>query len=217
MKPAETIATTASYDIVEEITNAVTHGLGALLSVAALTLLLSYAIAQQDALRITSFTIYGSSLIILFLSSTMYHAIVNQKAKQMFKLLDHCAIYLLIAGTYTPLMLVTLNDSFGYSMLALIWTIAIAGIVFQLTLGLRYKTLSLLSYLGMGGMSVVTLHKLSLQLATSGLVLLAAGVLFYGLGVYFYVRKSIRFNHAIWHLFVLGGAICHFFMIWLYV
>ncbi len=217
MKPAETIVTNASYDIVEEITNAVSHGLGALLSVAALTLLLSYAIAQQDALGITSFAIYGASLIILFLSSTMYHAIVNQKAKQIFQLLDHCAIYLLIAGTYTPLMLVTLNGSFGYSMLALVWTIAIAGIVFQLTLGLRYKTLSLLSYLGMGGISVLILHRLSQQLNTNGLILLALGILTYGLGGYFYVRKSIRFSHAIWHLFVLGGAGCHFFMIWLYV
>lgn len=207
----------ATYSIKEEVANSVSHGIGALISVAGLTLLLINAIEQQNITKIISFSIYGSSLIILFLASTLYHAFSDEKVKQVFKLLDHCAIYLLIAGSYTPLMLVTLNGALGYAMTALIWLIALAGIIFKVKFGNRFKWLSLSTYLGMGFISLAVLPQLQSNLASEGITLLALGGLIYCLGVIFYVQKKIPFNHAIWHLFVIGGAASHFFMIYHYV
>lgn len=206
-----------SYDLSEEIVNAVSHGLAALLSVAGLTLLVTLAWLQNDIVKIASFAIYGASLIILFSASTLYHALINEKAKQLFKLLDHCAIYLLIAGTYTPLMLITLADSIGIAMLSVIWVIALLGIVFKVKFGNKYKKFSLATYLGMGFISLTIIHKLNEKLAMGGLILLALGGLIYALGTIFYVRKNKQYSHAIWHIFVLAAAICHFFMMLFYV
>ena len=206
-----------SYDLSEEIVNAVSHGLAALLSVAGLTLLVTLAWLQNDIVKIASFAIYGASLIILFSASTLYHALINEKAKQLFKLLDHCAIYLLIAGTYTPLMLITLADSIGIAMLSVIWVIALLGIVFNVKFGNKYKKFSLATYLGMGFISLTIIHKLNEKLAMGGLILLALGGLIYALGTIFYVRKNKQYSHAIWHIFVLAAAICHFFMMLFYV
>ncbi|PAJ73790.1 hypothetical protein CJF42_13750 [Pseudoalteromonas sp. NBT06-2] len=206
-----------TYSVNEEIANSVSHGIATLLSVAGLTLLLTNAIDQQNITKVISFSIYGSSLIILFLASTLYHAFSSKKVKQTFKLLDHCAIYLLIAGTYTPLMLVTLNDPLGYAMTTLIWLIALAGIIFKIKFSNRFKWLSLCSYIGMGFISLAVLPQLKGTLASEGMSLLVLGGLIYCLGVIFYVQKKIIFNHAIWHLFVIGGACSHFFMILNYV
>lgn len=205
------------YSSTEEIANTITHGLGALLSVAALTLLVSFAILQNDILRITSFAIYGASLVILFLASTLYHAFSEPKLKKFFKLFDHCAIYLLIAGTYTPLMLVTLNGTLGYLMLGVIWLLAFAGIAYKLINRNKQPLISLATYLGMGCILLTCMESLLTALSTHGLKWLIAGGLFYALGIIFYVGKRIPFNHAIWHLFVLAGAACHFFMMWFYV
>jgi len=205
------------YSPIEEIANAVTHGLGALLSVAGFTLLVAYAVLQNDLLRITSFSIYGSSLVLLFLASTLYHSFSEPKLKNLFKLFDHCAIYLLIAGTYTPLMLIAINGSLGYFMLIVIWLLAIAGIVFKLLYRSKYPLLSVGTYVGMGCISLTCIQSLLSALSANGLTWLIVGGLFYGLGVIFYLSKRIPFNHAIWHLFVLAGAICHFFMMWFYV
>ncbi len=207
----------SAYSQNEEIANAITHGLGVLLSVAGLTLLVTYAAIAQEPLRIISFSIYGASLILLFLASTLYHGINHDKSRQLFKLLDHCAIYILIAGTYTPLMLVTLRESVGLNMLMLIWGVAIAGVSFKLKFGNRFKGLSLLTYIGMGWMALAVAQELQQHLAFEGLVLLGTGGLVYSLGVVFYVQKRIPYNHAIWHLFVLGGAMCHFFLMLFYV
>jgi hemolysin III len=209
--------TIANYSVGEEIANTISHGLGALLSVAALTLLIMSAYLSNDVSRIAAFTIYGSSLVILFLASTAYHAVTHEKVKQAFKLVDHCAIYLLIAGTYTPLMLITLNNTLGNWLLLTIWLIALIGIIFQIKGGHKYKKLSVLSYVGMGAISLAIIHKLQLVLSVEGLVLLTIGGLTYFIGVFFYVQKKIPYNHAIWHLFVLGGASSHFFMIYLYI
>ena len=211
------MAETHQYSITEEIANAVSHGLGALLSVAGLTLLVTYAAIAEDATRITSFAIYGTTLVLLFLSSTLYHSFVNEKAKKLFKLFDHCAIYLLIAGTYTPLMLITLKGTLGYTLFAVVWGVAIGGIIFKVMCGHKYKVISLLTYIGMGLISLTIIHRLYQELSAGGLALLATGGAVYLLGVIFYVQKKIPFNHAIWHLFVLGGASCHFFMMWFYV
>ena len=200
------------YSLAEEIANAVSHGIGALLSVAGLTLLLVIAAFEQDATKIVSFAIYGTSLVLLFMASTLYHAIINEKAKAILKLVDHCAIYILIAGTYTPLMLITLQGTLGYSLLVLIWLLACAGVVFKLKFGHQYKITSLLTYLGMGFISLFVIKQLYQALPFTGLLLLACGGLLYSLGIIFYVQKKIPYNHAIWHLFVLAAAGCHFAM-----
>lgn len=205
------------YDSNEEIANTLTHAIGAIFSIIGLVYLLAYNDQENTLIRIISFSIYGSSLILLFTASTIYHWLVNPQEKKLFKLLDHCAIYVLIAGTYTPLMLLTLQGVLGYSMLLFIWIFAVGGIVFKIKFGHKYKKVSLATYLGMGFIALSIIQKLYLQLSTSGIILLAIGGLVYSLGVIFYVQKKIPFNHAIWHLFVLGGATCHFFMIWHYV
>lgn len=215
----------ASYSKNEEYANTISHGLGAVLSIVALVLLLNYSVTNtnvgysisNDLMRVISFSIYGSSLFILFLASSFYHGLTNERAKQVFKLLDHCAIYLLIAGTYTPLLLLSMQGTLGYSLMFLIWAIAIGGIIFKVKLGHKYKKISLATYLGMGFISFAILGELHKVLPNEALTLLACGGLVYVLGVFFYVQKKIPFNHAIWHLFVLGGAACHFFMIYWYV
>jgi hemolysin III len=211
------VVQTQSYHLAEEIVNAITHGLAALLSVAGLTLLVTLAWLQNDILKTISFAIYGTSLILLFSASTLYHALLNEKAKNIFKLLDHCAIYLLIAGTYTPLMMVTLADDIGMQMLAVIWGIALLGVLFKVKFGNKYKKLSLATYFGMGLISLTVINKLNAQLATEGMILLALGGLIYGLGTIFYVQKSKKYSHAIWHVFVLAAAVCHFLMMLFYV
>jgi hemolysin III len=208
---------TQDYGLVEEIVNAVSHGLAALLSVAGLTLLVTLAWIQTDMVKIISFSIYGASLVLLFSASTLYHALLHEKAKKVFKLLDHCAIYLLIAGTYTPLMLVTLADDIGPLMLAIIWGLALLGIAFKVKFGNKYKKLSLSTYLGLGLISLTFIHKLNAKLAYEGMILLALGGVIYGLGTIFYVRKDKKYSHAIWHVFVFLAALCHFFMMFFYV
>ena len=204
--------TISNYSFAEELTNAITHGVGALLSVAALTLLVTYAAQENDLIKIISFSIYGASLILMFLMSTLYHAIFHPLTKQIFKLCDHCAIYVLIAGTYTPLMLVTLKGTVGYIMCSVVWAIAAIGIFFKVKFKTRYKIMGVSSYLAMGLLSLVVIKSLYINLSVTGMTLLIVGGVIYALGVIFYLAKKIPFNHAIWHLFVLAGASCHFFM-----
>ncbi|WP_413113658.1 PAQR family membrane homeostasis protein TrhA [Thaumasiovibrio sp. DFM-14] len=207
-----------SYSIAEEVANSITHGVGVLFGIVGLGLLLNKAIMLEgDALSLMSFVIYGSSIIVLYLASTLYHAIPFQQARRWLKTFDHCAIYLLIAGTYTPFMLMSLRTPWAMGLMVLIWGIAIAGIVFKVKFVHRFKRLSLAVYLMMGWLSVVALYPLSQTLEGSGMLLLAAGGLTYSAGVVFYVMKQIPFNHAIWHLFVLAGTACHFAAIYGYV
>ena len=209
--------TQASYSTNEEIANTLTHALGAILAVIACYMLLITAMSDNNLEKTISYAVYGTSLILLFTASTFYHAIQNTDKKKLFKLLDHCAIYLLIAGTYTPLMMISLNNQLGMIMLFIIWALAILGIFFKLKFGHRYKKTSLVTYLGMGLISITIIEQLQEKLTSQGLTLLALGGAIYCLGVIFYAQKRIIFNHAIWHLFVLGGAICHFIMIYLYL
>ena len=205
------------YSPVEELANTVTHGLGLVFSVIALIMLLSYSLPEKDNIKTLSFAIYGCSLVLLFLASTLYHGVSNKHLKQKFKLLDHCAIYILIAGSYTPLMLITLKGPLGYGMLLMVWIIAVAGIIFKIVFGHKYKKLSLMTYLGMGFISLGIINQLYLSLSAEGLILLISGGAIYTLGVVFYMSKTIPYNHALWHLFVLAGAGCHFFMIYFYL
>lgn len=202
------------YSLVEEIVNAITHGIGAMLSVAALTLMI---VASNDYLTLSSVIVYGTSMILLFLISTLYHAIPHKLSKDIFKLLDHCAIYLLIAGSYTPFMLISLNGVWGYSILSVVWIMAFLGIGFKLIFKQRFPKLSLLTYLSMGWLVMIAMPKMISNVDTGGLVLLASGGIAYTLGAVFYAIKRIPFNHAIWHVFVLIGCFCHFLAVYLYV
>ncbi|NVK23730.1 MAG: hemolysin III family protein [Gammaproteobacteria bacterium] len=205
--------TVAPYTYREEIANYVSHGVGALLSIVGFVVLLIHAISEGSIAKLISYSVYGVSLFALFVASTLYHAIRKAELKRVFKILDHCAIYLLIAGTYTPLLAITLKGTLGYTMLAVIWVLAAIGIVFKIKFSGRFKIVSLVSYLSMGFICLFFINSLYQSLSTTGFVLLVTGGLTYALGVYFYVQKKIAFNHAIWHLFVLAGAMSHYFMI----
>ncbi len=209
--------TNHSYSPAEEIANSITHGLGALLSVAALTLLVTFAAHQADAWRVVSFSIYGTTMVLLFLASTLYHSLQHPKSKGVFKILDHCSIYLLIAGTYTPFLLVSIRGITGWILFTVIWTLAITGIVFKVRFGSKYKKLSIATYILMGWLVLVASQELASSISASGMYWLLAGGLFYTFGTVFYLWKKLPFNHAIWHLFVLGGCACHFFAILFHV
>jgi len=210
-----TPAQPSPYSQNEEYLNAISHAFGLLLSCFGLFLLLKNG--HDDISRIVSFSVFATSGIILFLASTLYHSLTNQRAKKLFKLLDHCAIYLLIAGTYTPLLAVTLAGPLGYTLLSFIWLFALCGILFKIKFGNKYKKSSLATYIGMGFISFGILGELYQALPEQAVWLLALGGLIYCLGIFFYVRKTVPYTHAIWHLFVLGGATCHFLMIYWYV
>lgn len=208
----------SEYCDIEERANAITHGLGVVLGVVGLILLLIRALEHQaDMLTIASMAVYGSSIILLFLASTLYHSITTEKTKRLLKTLDHCAIYLLIAGSYTPFLLVSLRTPLAMGLMAVIWGIALVGIIMKIAFVYRFKRLSLMTYLAMGWLSLVVVYQLAMNIEMGGLVLLALGGVIYSLGVIFYVAKRIPYNHAIWHLFVLAGCACHFFAIYLYV
>ncbi|MGR5002281.1 PAQR family membrane homeostasis protein TrhA [Vibrio celticus] len=208
----------SEYSDIEERANAITHGLGVVLGVVGLILLLVRAFDYQaDMLTVASMTIYGSSIILLFLASTLYHSITTEKTKRLLKTLDHCAIYLLIAGSYTPFLLVGLRTPLAMGLMAVVWGIALVGIIMKIAFVYRFKRLSLFIYLAMGWLSLIVVYQLAMNIEIGGLVLLALGGVIYSLGVIFYVAKRIPYNHAIWHLFVLAGCACHFFAIYLYV
>lgn len=205
------------YDKKEEILNAITHGIGAGLAIAALVILVVFAAMRGDAWRVVSFSIYGSTMIILYLSSTFYHAFTIPKVKTIFKFFDHASIYLLIAGTYTPFLLVNLRGPWGWSLFGVIWGLAIAGIVFKAYFVHRFNKLATMIYILMGWMIVIAMKKMIQTIDLGGIIWLVGGGLAYTVGTIFYLKKSIKYFHAIWHLFVLGGSICHFFAILLYV
>ncbi len=161
--------------------------------------------------------VYGASIIVLFLASTLYHAIPSPQAKRWLKTFDHSAIYLLIAGSYTPFLLVSLRTPLAIGLMIVIWSIALLGIIMKVAFVYRFKRFSLISYLLMGWLSLVVIYQLAITLDVGGLTLLACGGVIYSLGVIFYVAKRIPFNHAIWHCFVLAGCVCHFLAIYLYV
>lgn len=205
----------SSYSQSEERLNSFSHAIGLLLSFWALYLLLDKSF--DDLNRIVSFSVFTLSASLLFLTSTIYHGATSQSTKQLFKLFDHCAIYILIAGTYTPLLVLTLAGPLGYTLLTFIWIFALAGIIFKIKYGNKYKRISLATYLGMGFISFGILGELYEALSIDAVMLLALGGLVYCLGVFFYVKKTVPYTHAVWHLFVLGGVTCHFLMIYWYV
>lgn len=205
------------YSVGEEIANAVTHGIGALLSIAGLAVLVSFAALYGDGWHIVSSSIFGGSLVLLYASSTIYHSVWHQRTRQILQRIDHCAIFLLIAGTYTPFALVNLRGPWGWTLLALVWSIALLGIVLQVCPRKRHERLALVLYLGLGWMALVAIKPFMVHVEPGGLILLLIGGLSYSLGVIFYTWKSLSYHHAIWHGFVLAGSASHFFAVLFYV
>jgi hemolysin III len=201
----------------EEVMNAVTHGIGTLLAVAGLVLLIVLAYLHGDFWHIVSFSIYGTTLVLLYLASTLYHSFTNERVKRIFKILDHSAIYLLIAGTYTPFTLVPLHGVLGWTIFGLVWGFAIVGIALKVFFTGRFKIISTLCYLGMGWFIVFAIKPLIDTVPALGMTWLLVGGLFYTLGSIFYLWKKIPYNHAIWHLFVLAGSISHFIAVFFYI
>ncbi|UCB56167.1 MAG: hemolysin III family protein [Thiotrichales bacterium] len=205
------------YSINEEIAHSVTHGIGLLLSVVGLAMLVVYSRMYGDAWHIVSSSIYGATLIALYGASTLYHAVTIPGLKKVLQKIDHAAIFLLIAGTYTPFTLVNLRGGWGWTLFGMVWSVAIAGVIMELIVKQRYHRISLGLYLGLGWLVMIAIGPMIDNVATGGLVLLVAGGLFYSLGVIFYVWKTLLYHHAIWHLFVLAGSACHFFAVLMYV
>lgn len=212
------LASLGGYTPGEEIANAATHGVAAALSIAGLVLLIVDAATHDaSAVAMTSAVVFGASMIILYLVSTLYHAIPNRRAKRVLQLLDHSAIYLLIAGSYTPFCLVTLDGLTGKILCAVVWTIAIAGAALQPILLRAAEWLNCVLYLSLGWCVVFVIKPLVEALPTGGLWLLAGGGAAYTVGVVFYLLDRMPFNHAVWHLFVLAGTALQFFAVFLYV
>ncbi len=200
----------------EERLNAWTHGLGALMGIAGLVLLISYT-RQQSDWSLFSVILYGFSIILLFSASAFYHSVKGERRKHYFRIIDHISIYILIAGTYTPVTLIGLSESLGWQLFWIVWAIAGFGLILKLFFTGKFEIFSTLLYLVMGWLIIFDYSNLYNLIGTDGVTLLFAGGTFYSIGIIFYAFERIPYNHVIWHLFVLGGAICHYLMIFLYV
>lgn len=200
------------YTTGEEVANAVTHGLGTLGALAAITVLTVFSALYGSTLTVVSVSIYGATLLVLYLSSTLYHAIDGEKAKFVFRVFDHCNIFFLIAGTYTPIALSGIGGAFGWTVFGLIWATAALGIVLNAVNLQRYAKISLLLYILMGWAIIFTFSSLKTALGMESVILLIGGGVSYTVGVVFFVLRK-KYMHAVWHLFVLGGSVLHFFAI----
>jgi len=211
------VAATHTFSKGEEIANSITHGIGAILSVAGLVLLISFSAVYGNAWHIISFTVFGCTMLFLYLSSTLVHSWRSGKAKDVFEILDHSAIYFFIAGTYTPYLLIIVKGWEGWTMLGVIWGMAILGTVFKCFFVKKYLFTSTILYVLMGWLIVLIWKPVVLNLNPAGLHLLVAGGIIYTVGAIFYVWRGFKYHHAIWHIFVIAGSACHFFGILLYV
>ncbi|NTW02620.1 MAG: hemolysin III family protein [Oscillochloris sp.] len=212
-----TASQASRFSLGEIIANAVTHGIGAALAIAGLAVLVTFASLYGDAWHIVSVSIYGATLIFLYLFSTLYHSIQEPQVNRVLRIFDHSAIFLLIAGTYTPFTLVTLRGPLGWTLFGIVWGLALFGVAFQTTLLRRHISISLGLYIGMGWAIIVAVRPMMEALPMPGIILLVAGGLAYTLGVAFYVWHRLPYHHAIWHLFVLAGSSLHFFAVLFYV
>ena len=210
--PAPSLARAPSRG--EEIANSVSHGLGLLLAIIGLPILVIGALETRSQLAVAGAAIFGGSAVLLYLASTLYHAIPHAHIKERLQRLDHAAIYILIAGTYTPVTLGVLRGTWGWSLLAVVWTLAVAGVIFKALAGARYDRISTLLYLAMAWIALVAIKPLWLHMQPGGLAWLFAGGAAYTVGVVFYLLDNrLRYSHFIWHLFVLAGTCCHFLMV----
>ncbi len=205
------------YSIGEEIANSVTHGVGVVLSIGGLAVLTAFSSVLGNAWHIVSSSIFGATLILLYASSTLYHSIQLPRVKRILQVIDHSAIFLLIAGTYTPFTLVTLRGAWGWTLFGVVWGLAVTGIIFQVTRLRKWPLISLALYVGMGWVVIVATKPLLAAIDPRGLLLLLIGGLSYTAGIVFYVWRRLPYHHAIWHIFVLVGSAFHFFAILFYV
>ncbi len=210
-------AQSTQYTPGEELANSLTHGVGVLLAIGGLALLVTLAALRGDVWHVVACSIYGAAMVVLYSASTLYHAVSKPRAKSALQVFDHAAIFLLIAGTYTPFTLVSLRGPWGWALFGTVWGLALVGIVIEIAFPGRWPVFSLVLYVAMGWVGVVAVKPLLSALPTGGLVLLLLGGLAYTAGIGFYAWRRLPYGHAIWHLFVLAGTILHFFAVLFYV
>jgi len=206
-----------TYTEREELANRLTHGLGAGLSVAGLVLMVVFAAQHGDTWHVVSTAIFGTTLVLLYTASTIYHSLRDERRRQLLQKIDHAAIFLLIAGSYTPFVLVTLRGPWGWSLFGVVWGLAVAGVTLKFWLAGRFRLVSTLIYVAMGWLVMVAIKPLVVALAPGGMKLLVAGGLCYTGGATFYLWKRLPYHHAIWHLWVLAGSACHWTAVFFYV
>lgn len=211
------MAQTHTFSKGEEIANTVTHGIGILTSIAALVLLIVFAAINGTPLHLATFIVYGVTMIMLYTASTLLHALPKGKAKNVFEILDHSSIYFFIAGSYTPITLIIMDGALGWTLFGIVWGLAIAGTVFKVFFVKRFILASTLLYVLMGWLAVFGWSDITSTVGTGGIAFLVAGGVVYSLGAVFYVWRAFPYHHAVWHLFVLGGTVLHFFFVLLYV
>lgn len=211
------MADTHTYPRREEVANAITHGIGAALSVVALVLLIVFSSIKGTAWHVVSFTIYGVSMLLLYSCSTLVHSFKEGKVKDIFEFLDHSSIYIYIAGTYTPFVLLAVRGNLGWTLFGIVWGIALLGVLFKVFFVKKFLFLSTIFYIVMGWLIVIAWGPLTAAIPSTGITLLVTGGVLYTLGTVFYVWRAFPYHHAIWHLFVLGGSVTHFFAILLYL
>ena len=202
-----------NLDIREEIANSISHGLGLVLAIVAVPILVLAAIRGGRVPFIVGVSVFGGTMVLLYLASTLYHALTHETAKQICRLFDHTAIFLLIAGTYTPFSLGVLRGPWGWSMLAAVWTLAIVGITLKINKRTRHSRISMALYVIMGWLAVVAVKPIVMLIPVPGILLIFAGGIAYTGGLGFFAAERIRYNHFIWHLFVIAGTTCHFFAV----
>ncbi|WP_186162188.1 PAQR family membrane homeostasis protein TrhA [Burkholderia gladioli] len=204
--------------LVGERFNSITHGVGALMSMAGLATLVTMGALKGDPYRVVSAAVYGAALLVLYAVSTLYHSVHQPRLKAILQKCDHSAIYLLIAGSYTPFTLITLRGHWGWTLFGVIWGLALFGIVQELTLGRRTRIISMVLYVLMGWLGVIALRPLVVAMSSEGVAWLLAGGVLYSAGIYFFINdERIRHGHGIWHLFVLGGSLCQFISVAAYI
>ena len=208
---------TGRYSRREEYANIATHAVGVLLSIVALVLMVVFAAENGDPYFIVAVSIFGATLILLYLMSTLYHSFRHPKVKHVFRVFDHSCIYLLIAGSYTPFTLVSMRGGWGWTLFGITWGLALCGIVFKIFFTKRFNILSTLMYIALGWLVVVAAKPIITSVPTGGIVWLFAGGMLYTSGVVFYVWRRVPYHHAIWHLFVMAGSFCHFLAVYYYV
>lgn len=201
----------------EEIANAITHGIGAVLSIVGLIILIVYSSLYGSVWHIVSFTIFGFTMVILYISSTLVHAFPQGKAKDLFEIFDHASIYLFIAGTYTPFTFIVIQGALGWTMFGIIWGLAIAGTVFKAYFAKKYLFTSTILYIAMGWMVLMGWNQIVENLNSNGVILFVIGGLCYTFGAIFYVWRGFKYHHAVWHLFVIAGTTTHFFCVLFYL
>lgn len=205
------------YTLGEELFNSISHGVGVLLSIAALVLLIVFASINGSGYSLAAGIVYGLSLLILYTMSMVYHIVQSKKGKAIMRIFDHCSIFILIAGTYTPYLLITLDKPLGWTMFGIIWAMAVIGIILNSVNLEKFKVFSLICYIIMGWAVIFTIKPIINAVPPMGVFLLVLGGVIYTVGVIFYIIKKYRYMHSIWHLFVLGGSVCHYLSILLYV